>query len=467
MRRQLPLSWSVVAILALGCGGVSGPPAPHIIRGGGVADGKISGNLNVYVTDEETRNVISSASVRVGASSDPDACVLLTDSTGLAKFEPMGCPSLTGPVTVTVSATGYGPVTWIGVNGANLTIPIRATNPPPVDSAHVRGTISGWSSLPQPAANHQTLAVINYSQTDTLGDRANDIAQGTRTVTIATVPVTIPANVCVINVAITDCNWQLTTRTGAQAVYALIADQYNNMTPDDDSDDTFTVTGWAIKTGLSFGKDEDASGVTLEMIADADAQTFTATFASLPSGMDYMGAFPAMELGDDGRIPLVSPVLDATHTTTRVPKPTGMLAGIRYSLIAQAQDAQNQPRPSSLAWLHDVNIASTVAVSSWLAPPSSILVNGGTYSFNPAAGATLHGGEIQDATGNRLWSITLFDGSASFTLPGLSPDPLPSGMLQFQASSLSIPGIDLGNFKLDDAKDKIVGIAQDNVPFTR
>ena len=63
-----------------------------MIPGGGVADGKISGNLFVYVIDEETRAAISSASVRVGDSSDSSPCQVLTDSTGLAKFESDSCP---------------------------------------------------------------------------------------------------------------------------------------------------------------------------------------------------------------------------------------------------------------------------------------------------------------------------------------------------------------------------------------
>ena len=69
-------------------------------------------------------------------------------------------------------------------------------------------------------------------------------------------------------------------------------------------------------------------------------------------------------------------------------------------------------------------------------------------------------------TGKRVWSITIFDGSTSFTLPGLSPDPLPAGMLTFEASALQIPGINLGNVELDDARDKITGISNDFVTFT-
>ena len=104
--------------------------------------------------------MISSASVRVGDSSDSTPCVVLTDSTGLAKFEPDGCPGLKGPVTVTVSATGYAAATWIGVNGTNLTIPIRDISPPDVATATVSGTIAGWDSLPVPPLHHQTLALI-------------------------------------------------------------------------------------------------------------------------------------------------------------------------------------------------------------------------------------------------------------------------------------------------------------------
>jgi len=357
--------------------------------------------------------------------------------------------------------------TWIGVNGVNLTIGLRNMNPPPVDMANVSGTIAGWDSLPVPPANHQTLALVGYAQSNTLGDRANDITQGMRNVTVGTAAVPIMANLCVLNAAVSDCNWSMQTRTGLQALYALIVDHYNNMTPNDDTDDTFTVTGWAIKRGVSFTKGQTVSGEILDMIADSDAQSLTVSFAALPSGMNYLGAFPALELGDEGRIPLVAPALDMTNTTTRIPKATGVLSGITYSLIAQAQDAKNTKRPASLAWLHDVNVASTVQVTSWLAPPSTISTTNGTFSFSAVPGATLQQGEIQDANGNRLWAVTVFDGSTSFTLPGLSPDPLPTGTLTFEASALLIPGIDLGNFSVDDVRDKITGTAQDDVTFTR
>ena len=78
MRRLLSFPLLVVVAAAIGCGGVDGPAAPRLIPGGGVGDGAIGGTLYVHVADEETREVISSAKVRVGDSSDPAPCEVLS-----------------------------------------------------------------------------------------------------------------------------------------------------------------------------------------------------------------------------------------------------------------------------------------------------------------------------------------------------------------------------------------------------
>lgn len=244
----LPLAASVPA-----CGVVESAPTPHLVPGGGIGDGAISGLLNVYVTDEDTRAPVTNASVRVGAAAAVIPCTVQTDMTGLAVFDARTCPALKGKQDLTASAAGYVPNTWIGVNGTNLTITIRATTRVPVDSAVVTGTIAGWDALPAPATGHQTLGIVGFSQTRVLGDRANDIPQGTRVLTVPVVgTVNVLASACVRNAAINDCNWRLTTRTGAQAHYALVVDQDSKGTPNDDSDDTLTIIGWAVKTGLTF-----------------------------------------------------------------------------------------------------------------------------------------------------------------------------------------------------------------------
>jgi len=470
MRRAFDQRVLVLSLLgaAVGCGGGGGsPPVPHLVPGGGIGDGNISGLLNVYVTDDDTRAPVASAAVRVGASADPAPCTATTDSTGLAVFNSMSCASLHGKQTLTASATGYAPTTWIGVNGTNVTMTVRATTRPTVPSAQVSGTIAGWDSLPAPAQGHSTLAVISYSQSRQLGDAANSIPQGMRNVMVGAATVPIQANLCVRNAVADDCACQLTTRTGPQALYAMILDQDTKGTPLDNTDDTFTTIGWAIKTGFDFAAGQSATGETLDQIADADMETLTASIASPPAGLDALAAFPMLDIGDAGRIPITNPVLDLTHTTTRVPRATGVLAGTRYDLLAQAQDAQNKPEPSTTAWAHAVDPSSTVAMSGWLAPPSGITATGGTYAFTAVAGATLHGAELQSPAGDRLWSISIFDGSTSFTLPGLQPDPVPTGMNVLVVTAIQIPGINLTSVAFDQARDRLTAISSDQITFTR
>jgi hypothetical protein len=455
------------------------PPAePHIIPGGGIADGPIRGALSVYVIDEDTRDVLSSAAVRVGAADEQEPCDALTDSTGLARFQSSGgtpdgggaggCKLLTKPVTLTVSATGHAPTTWIGCDGSNVTIALRAISTPALGRATVTGTIGGWDTLPAPALNHQRLAVIGASTNPDLSDRANNLDQGTRAVDVAGTDYTIdiPSNICVRNALVDDCNWALTTHAGPQAHYAILLDQDTKGT-DDDADDTTTITGWAIKTGLSFAGGTTTGAERLEMIADSDMQSFAATFAAGPSGLDYVIAYPVLDLGTDGRITIVLPTLDKTSMMTRVPKLIGPLAGGRYDMLATARDDATKAQPATITWLRGVNPSATTAVSSWLPPPTAIAMTGGRFSFTPVTGATVHGAELQTMDGQRLWSITIFDGTTSFTLPGLSPDPLPLGTIKFAVSALRIPGVDLKDVAFDDLADVLTDISTDEITYSR
>jgi len=476
------------AVAGLACGGGSSPAKtePHMIPGGGIADGPLHGTLNVFVIDEDTRNAVSSATVRVGPADELEPCQALTDSTGLARFTSTGgdadggtggagCKLLTKPATITVSASGHAPSTWIGVDGGNVTVALRAISPN-IPRATVTGTIAGWDAMPDPAADHNRLAIIGASSNPALTDRANNMDQGTRSVDVDVVGVgvvsfDVAANVCVRNsnplALVNDCNWVLTTHTGPQAHFAILVDQDTKGTPDDDTDDTFTATGWAIKTGLSFGEGTTTNSESLEPIADADMQSFSATFASGPSGLDNVAGLPQLDLGTDGRIGIILPALNKTMTTTRVPKLTGPLAGAHYDMIASATDDPAKPLPATITWLRNVNPSATVAVTGWLPPPTAIAMSGGQFSFTPVTGATLHGADLQTMDGQRRWGITIFDGTTEFTLPGLSPDPLPLGTIQFAVSALRIPGADLKNVVFDDLGDLVTDISTDAITYSR
>jgi hypothetical protein len=469
---RLATSMLALALVTPACGGsaVVAPPMPRFIEGGGLADGPISGSLFVHVADEDSRAPVSGATVRVGGSSDPSACSQTTDSTGLATFDAKTCTLVHGKQSITASASGSTPSTWIGVDATNVTMTIRAKVPPPIDSAVVTGSIDGWDTQPAPAAQHNLLGLVGYSASPTASDATNNLAQDTRTVHATTpagmVDVPIASNVCIRNAFANDCAWRLKTRTGPQAHYAVVVDQDTKGTDNDPNDDTFTVIGWAVKTGLSFQKDVGADGETLTLLGDADMQPFTASFPPLPTGFDFLQAFPVLDLGDAGRIAIVIPALDTMRTMTRVPKLAGPFSGAHYDLLAQALDAKGQAQPATLSWSHSVDASATVAAPAWTPPPTAIMASGGTYSFTAVAGASVHGGELQDATGQRAWSITILDDTTSFTLPGVSPDPLPAGPALFVASALVIDGFDPTNVKFDDLREKLLHLASDQVMFT-
>ena len=226
------------------------------------------------------------------------------------------------------------------------------------------------------------------------------------------------------------------------------------------------MIAWAAKTGVAPLAGTVSTGEVLERIADDDMQDFSAAFPILPPETAQLTAFPMLNLGKAGRIAIAVPALDFRHPTTRVPKPVGRFAGMTYDLVARAQAANAEIEPTTESWLRNANAAGVVAVPDWLPPPSGVSATRGTYVFGAVPGATLHGAELQNvATGARLWSVTIFDGSASFTLPDLAPDPLPTGAVKLQVSAFAIPGIDLGHIALDDARQKLTARSTAAITF--
>jgi hypothetical protein len=433
-----------------------------LVPGGAIGGGHIDGYLNVYMTDTDSNAVIAGAEVQVNGGG---ACQAVTDATGLATFDPTSCPALKGPVTLDASASGYAPSTAIGVNGANVTMTLQATTRPAPPQATVSGTIAGWDNLPAPSTGHTVIGVVAASQTSNLGDLANNIAQGTRTVQVAggLTTTTIAANSCVRNALVDDCNWQLAARTGAQAHFAIIVDSYDGGTPNDSSDDVITLVGWALLRGLNLSDGQTVMNESLPMLAATDMQAVTASFPPLPAGMTYLAAYPAIELpSGEGRIPAVFPVLSASATMSSIPKVTGA----SYDLLATAQPTKTASHPQSLAWVHAFSPSSAATVPAWQLPPTGITASGTLYSFVPAPGATVHSAEFADGSGTRLWSVTIFDGSTSFDSTLVNPFPAGTGTVTLTVSGLTIPGVDLTNVQFMQATQKLTAISSDQINVT-
>ncbi len=470
----LPSLALVAALAAPGCGGDGDDDdldQPGLIAGGGANGGAIKGALAVFVIDEDTDAPLSGATVRAGvnASATPTA-MGTTDATGGVA---LSADALTGKQTVTVVASGYAPTTWVGVNAANLTIPVRSKTPPAVSpSGTVMATIAGWDALPMPAANHFTAAIVVASddpEHDTVG-----ITQGTRTV--SGLPMPIAANICIKGMvqttAISDCNLSVKTRTGKLALLAFIVDRDNRGTAND-NDDVSVVTGYAVVTGLDVASGATMGGVMLSQIPATDTTSLGITLAAPPAPLTTSRAVPILDLGGasaGGRFSLGFVLADAAMPTSLVPKLVGPLSAAHYDVTAQAL-APSPSNVTSLAFQRSISLSAGVNVTSWLAPPTQLTANPGTLSFGftAATGATVHAMNISGGGGGSVWRLTFFDGTTAVTLPALTPDPFPAGgaPLRLDATAIEVPGLNLQRFSSKTAADTVARLASDELPFTR
>lgn len=409
---------------------------PEIVPGGGLGSGAIDGELNVFVIDGVTEEPIEGAEVRVGDASDTSPLEDVTDADGFVVFRGEG---LEGAQVITASAEAHAPTTWIGANGAVVTIPLEPTTTPTPPTASVSGTIE--------AANleigHYMTAVVTYS----LAENEDE---------------PIPSGVTVCQDLVGNCAWTLTTRTGPLAAYALLYDVNPNGTPDP-SDDTFAFHGYALKTGLDLEADEVLADQELAIFAGADLVTTEIAYGTLPTGLTDVQRFARLELGDEGNVTL--PATPGTPTLD-VPALAGVLAADSYRMIAFAQPAPDVDTPQSAILHRTTDVEGVVDIGSWLSMPYDLAADAGAYSFMPATGATIHGVEFTDsADGTRLWTVALLDGSASFELPELGTDPFPADT-DMTVQAFDLPGFDPTQFALRGLIDMIERISSDRLTFT-
>ncbi len=443
---------ALAALTLAACGG-GNDAEPRLIPSGGVGDGSIDGKLNVYVIDGDTDAPIASATVLVG---EPGETPLegITDSTGLITFE---SGDLGGPTTITVTADGYVVSTWMGANGANVTIPIDSTTAPGVPQAELRGTITGWDTL-SVADNHILIASVNYSHTPELGDAANEIDT-------PQVGGGLGPNTCGILGANSVCDWRLNVRTGTIALFATIVDVDTKGTPTDRSDDTTEIVGFAFKGNVTVEGGVNQTGLALTQIDSAGLGQMTLTFPAAPAGLTERGALVGVDLGAEGVMNLAFVNPDESSTPT-VPSLAGDFADASYRITAFANSATagNGDAPGSVILKRGLT-DMTIDLGAWMDQPSGLAAAAGTYSFTPVDGAVLHVADFADAAGETLWNVALFDGRSSFTLPGLTPNPLTTGTLTFGVSAFD-GTVDLTDFTLDDFLNAFDRLAGNELDFT-
>jgi hypothetical protein len=439
----------MAACALLGACGGSSDVEPMFIPGGGTGSGSIDGKLFVHVIDEVTGEPLTGATVRLGDGSVTNPTIGMTDAMGLASFE-----EVSGKQTVTVTAAGHRAGTLIGLDAANATLPLAPTTID-VATAHVEGTIEGWDDLPAPAMNHLTIALVLYSFLDDFEDPANSIPQG--------MIGDFPVNACLKAGTTSVCNWELETRVGKQIHYAIILDVDTKGTMSN-ADDTSTLIGYALRTGLDLAEGEQVTGETLTMVPNL--QTFNVEFAPSPAGTTRTAALPVLRMGEQGMLLFIFPGMTPDEPSGMVAALTGDLASGRYELIGRAADADEDERLSTTILVREPSLTSTVDLGEWLAIPSVPTASDDTYAFTPIPAANLHTVALADASGEQVWSIVVLDDSSSFILPAISPDPIPQGTAWMKVDASEVEDFDPQDFRVDDLREKILRGSSNSAMFT-
>jgi hypothetical protein len=421
--------------------GSDGSGNGKLIATGGVSNAPLGGTLHVFAVEANSSTPIANAAVQVGTLSGK------TDATGLATFTDA---SLTGKANITVSATGHAAATWVGVTGANVTVPLETT-PHNVPTATATGTITGFKNLPSPSFGHYNLGVVLYSFLDDPTAPENSIVQPTTS--------GAPNDVCVDSNGGGNCTWSLATRIGAQVHFAVILDGDSKLTASDTSDDTYTLIGYAAGSVVTMTAGQQMAGEALTMVPAS--QNFAVTFPPAPGGLGTTIAIPELQLdGGAGRIVFPVPAVNPGHTSIKVMAPTGNLAG-HYEVVALATPNATATAPYATAFVHNVTTSATVP--AWFTQPTA-LTAGATFSFT-GTGAFVTA-QISRSK-QPLWDITILDGSTSFTLPTVTPDPIGAGMTNFGINLADAPGFDAGNFDVASATASLARVAGAQTSFTR
>ena len=447
MRRSISIALLVLA--TSGCGNDSaapGPdsptgnhPPPRVIAGGGIGDGPIDGVVNLYVIDDASRMPVTGATVRVGSVDGT------TDATGL--FVANG---VSGPQTVAIAAGGYRSELWIGANGANITIDVKPAVDPAVTHADISGTITGFDQITVPAGHHKA-ALVTYSQDDKAIDAENNLTTANS------------ANICDVALPNGGCTFTVTVRTGHVALGAVILDHDLNGTPTNPADDKYTVIGWATRTGLVVTDGAAQSGQDLALIPAGQLASLTVDFGSPPGGLPNVAAIAGIELPTDGTLQLVPAFLTPAAPTLALAPTLAAFSGATYRLtgIANNDNGTNSATASQSVVLVRAIAASPLTAPAWIAPPSdaSLTRTGGTWTA--IAGALAQGATYDTDATHHLLSVTVLDGSTSFTIPDVVALPA-TGTITGHASALA-GSLDPTNFSIDADLAKITGFSSQPV----
>lgn len=411
--------------LLVACGG--NDVDPRVIPGGGISDGEIDGEINVVIVDQDD-NPIAGATVQVGDVEKK------TNDDGIATFA-----DVSGKQDVAVLAADFRSVVWVGVNGANVTIPMTSLDPAEIPQATLSGTIPGWENVMPLEVGHFRAAFVIYSQTDTLGDDANNLQTPNR------------MNVCGVIGDV--CNWQLTARAGESVTVIAAVVNIDPQGPGED-DDVITIMGWAEHPAITVEDGVNQIGLELALVEAGNLEDATVDFGSPPSSLLETAAIVGIELGDDEVIQLPL-FLQGDGDAVPVPKPS-VFGASTYRLTAVAQTSAGDQGAQSILIQRGETSAALVA-GDWLIPPTGVVADLDGAAWEPVEGAAIHQVQYRDDQNVTVLEITVFDDTLEVDVPSLVALPA-GGAVTARVSGIGAT-LDVNDFSLDEDRDQLFGVA--------
>ena len=285
-----------------------------------------------------------------------------------------------------------------------------------------------------------------YSQDDKLGDAANNIATTGNT------------NFC-DTIGAAACTFTVTSRTGTVGLVAALYDHDTKGTASP-ADDTFTLIGWATRTGITVANGVAQSGQDLTIVAATDLATITADFGTPPSGLPTVAAVVGIDAGTSGTLQLFS-VLTPASPSLLAPK-LSAISGSTYRLTGIANNGTGPTAAQSVVLRRPLTTAP-LAAGTWLAAPTGLALTRTGGSWTAVAGALVMGASYDQTvatTVTHLLNVTAFDSSTTYVIPDVVT--LPAGTLDAKGTAIGAT-LDPMNFSADADRGKLNSFASQPV----
>lgn len=386
---------------------------PEPIPGGGLRGGPLDGRLDLFLFDEETGEPVAGARALLVAGA-----LTLTAETGVDGHVAFVDAALAGPAGLHVLADGFVAGSFLDLDAAEATLPLRPVeqaSPPP---AMLSGTVSGFEALPQPTATQRHAALVTY------GPRFADLASAREPLIGAPVPRQI------VLVLAGEPAFELAVPPVPGVLHVLIGLAETFGTPDA-SDDAYDWRLFAALQGLDPQPGEALPGLQVT-VGDSLPVLFHATLNAFPSAYERAGIELAFDLGDQGTV-WIPGTRQGGKWVFAAPEQAGLLAPAVPFVVARGDQAvtpeegaaevdaaplgryvARNPGP-----LQDFPLVSPFLVPGMPSPPAQVGFDGQAFHCLPMAGTDLAHFTIADAaTGAERWRVMVFG-----ELPGSAPLP--------------------------------------------